>query len=129
MSAPDIELTPEGRSQAIAGVNVKLGGAVLCAIGSYALWPSSIEWWGFGVHSILLGLGAGLSVLGAVRDMATLRRVEQALAIYRALGTGPKGAHMADGDAMRAAGMQDAQAVKTSGGLFQRLRAPIGGAS
>lgn len=129
MNSPDIELTPEGRSQAIAGINIKLGSAVLCAIGSYALWPSSIEWWGFGVHSILLGLGAALSVLGAVRDMARLRRVEHALAVYRGLGTGPKGAHMADGDAMRAAGMQDAQAVKASGGFVSRLRARVGGAS
>lgn len=128
MNSPDIELTPEGRSQAIAGINIKLGGAVLCAIGSYALWPSSIEWWGFGVHSILLGMASALSVLGALRDISKLRRAEQALAIYRELGTGPKGAHMADGDAMRAAGMQDAQ-VKSRSGFFSRLRARTGSAS
>jgi hypothetical protein len=127
MNSPQIDMTPEGRSQAIAGINIKLGGAVLCAIGSYALWPDSIEWWGLGVHSILLGMASVLSVMGAFRDMKKLRRVEQTLAAYRALGTGPKGARMADRGAMRAAGMQDA-VTKKPGGLA-RLRARIGGAS
>lgn len=126
MSSPDIDLNLEGRAQAILGINIKLGGAVLCVIGSYALWPDQIEWWGLGVHSILLGMAAVLSILGAIRDMKKLRRVEQALGAYQALGT-PKGASMADADAMRAAGMQDKQTT-SSRGFAARLRARIGGA-
>ncbi len=128
MNSPEIDTSPEGRSQAIAGINIKLGGAVLCAIGSYALWPDSIEWWGFGVHSILLGMASVLSVMGAFHDMKKLRRVEQTLAAYRALGSGPKGAHMADADAMRAAGMQNPKPANTNG-LLSRLRTWFGGAS
>ena len=128
MNSPQIDMTSEGRSQAIVGINLKLGGAVLCAIGSYAFWPDSIEWWGFGVHSVVLGMASAMSAIGALRDMKKLRQVEQALAAYHALGSGPKGAQIADADAMRLAGMQDQQnGAKPS--LFMRLRTRIRGAS
>jgi hypothetical protein len=128
MNSLNIDLKPEGRSRVIAGINVKLGCTALFAVGSVALWPDSIEWWGYGVHSILLGMGAVIAPLSAIIDMVKLRRVEQTLGAYGELGTGPKGSHMADGDAMRAAGMQDAKPVSRAG-FLSRLRHRLGGAS
>lgn len=128
----DLALDPQLRGQAIAGINVKLGCSVLFALGSYALWPSSIEWWGFATHSIVLGLGAIALLIGAFRSMAKLRRVEQALATYQALGVNPKGSHMADDAALQAAGMMDAPPSHTVSGktsIGHRLRQLFGGAS
>jgi len=107
-SPSDLTLAPEVRAQTIAGINVKLGVSVLCAVGSYVFWPSSIEWWGFATHSICLGGMSVTLLIGAVKSMVRLRRIEQTLAAYEALGSGPKGARLASDDALVAAGMLDA---------------------
>jgi hypothetical protein len=38
-----------------AAINVNLLAATGCGFSAWAVWPSSVEWWGFGVVSILLG--------------------------------------------------------------------------
>lgn len=111
----NLGLNPSLRTHAIASINVKLGVSALCAVGSYVFWPSSIEWWGFAVHSICLGGMSVALLIGGVRAMANLRGIEQAIAAYEALGPEPKGAHMADAEALVAAGMMDVpQTAKAS---------------
>ncbi|MFN3226831.1 MAG: hypothetical protein ACE360_11350 [Hyphomicrobiales bacterium] len=108
LAPSDLTLAPEVRAQTVAGINVKIGVSVLCAVGSYAFWPSSLEWWGFATHSICLGGMSVTLLIGAVKSMVRLRRIEQTLAAYEALGSGPKGARLASDDALVTAGMLDA---------------------
>lgn len=91
---------------ATVAINVKL--LMACGFGyaAWSLWPTSAQWWGLGVTSILLGFGAFGLVLNAVQLMARVYARERALREYLKLGPPPKDAKMASPDQLDQAGMR-----------------------
>ena len=71
------------------------------------LWPSSLDWWGLGVLSVLLGLSALAGILAALRDMLTVYTREKEIARFHATSRAPEPSDLADQDALRNAGMID----------------------
>lgn len=96
---------PRGNIGAIVGVNMRLLMAVLSAIIAKAVWPTTPEWWGMAVVSVMFGAAAMAGVAGALGGMIGLYRRERELANYMAQGGAPKSAKLADADRLRKAGM------------------------
>ena len=79
--------------------------AILCAVIAKAAWPTSPEWWGMGVVSILFGMAALASVAAGIGGMKSLYRRDRELSGYMAQGGAPKSAKLADHERLRKAGM------------------------
>ena len=92
-------------SQSPFAVNGGMLGAVVFGWGAFALWPTTPEWWGLGVVSVMLGLGAAGCLASAIG--AVIGRYRRDLEIHRYLsqGSGPKSAGLASKDELRRAGM------------------------
>lgn len=86
----------------IVRINGHLLACVICGVGAYLIWPTSIEWWGFGFLSIVLGICAFKSLVRAFRLMRKLKR----FADYEADRAKPKSATLASAEALRKAGMK-----------------------
>lgn len=125
LSSPPL-MSADHRRSAILDINGKLLSCFLFGIGAYWIWPSSIAWWGFATHSIVLGLGSFVALIAALRAMIKLRRTERLLKAYEEQGSGPKGARLADDEALIAAGMQDRE-PQPSSGLAGSLRTLLRG--
>ena len=89
----------------IWAINSQLLGTALCAFASWVLWPSSYEWWGFGLLSIIMALGSILGLHGAIKAMSALYERDKMIADYEDLGGAPKSSRMASEDQLRDAGM------------------------
>jgi hypothetical protein len=93
------------KSGSIVAINMHLFAAVVCAVIARAAWPTSPEWWGMGVVSILFGMAALASVAAAIGGMKSLYLRERELSVYMAQGGPPKSAKLADHERLRKAGM------------------------
>lgn len=89
----------------VVGINLKLLGATLLAFAAWALWPSSPEWWAFGLLSILIGASASGVLIDALRAMAKLYARDKALVRLMATGAEPRSSKLASDDALRQAGV------------------------
>jgi glucose dehydrogenase len=99
-------MTPfERNGGAVAGINVNFLMSCLFGVGAWAVWPTSIEWWGLGVMSVMLGLAAFGNFANAIRAMVALHAKERVLAEYLAQGDAPKSAELASEEKLRQAGM------------------------
>lgn len=92
---------------AVLRINVLLLGAVLLAAIAWAIWPSSPEWWGFGLLSIILGLAAFGTLIDAVRAMVKLYERQKIVARMEATARPAEQTEFADHDALKQAGMID----------------------
>ena len=92
---------------AIVGINMHLLLAFACGFTAWAIWPQTPEWWGLGVFSVILGVGAFVGTIKAIRAMASLYAKQRVIAEYMAQGGKPKSSAMASTDKMRQAGMID----------------------
>ena len=90
---------------AILKINGHFLFAALQGGASVLLWPSSLEWWGFGLLSVLLGLSAVASVVTALRDVAKVYAREKEVARFTAMSRAPEPSDLADQDALKSAGM------------------------
>ena len=80
--------------RSVASINVNLLAATGCGYIAWAVWPSSVEWWGFGVVSILLGGGAIAAAVKALGMMMALRVRDGVIADYLAQGVRQKSARL-----------------------------------
>lgn len=90
---------------AIIGINMQLLFATGFGVAAYTSWPSDPHWWGFGVVSVLFGMGSAGCVINALREMNALYRKNKALAEYMAQGGTPKTAQLASTERLEQAGM------------------------
>ena len=97
----------KSRFSRIWNINGQLLGAATCAFVAWLLWPSSYEWWGFGVLSIIMAFGTVLGLIGAIKSMAALYDRDKMIIDYGTLGAAPKSSRMASEDQLRDAGMLD----------------------
>jgi len=90
---------------AVVAINLQLLSAFGFAVTAWAIWPTTAEWWGLGVMSVLFGLGALHGLVGALRSMAALHAKDRALHDYLARGGPPKQARFASDELLRKKGM------------------------
>jgi len=96
---------PHRNTGAIVGINMRLLTAALSAIMAKAVWPTTPEWWGLAVLSVMFALAAFGSVAAGIGGMVALYRRDRELTDYMAQGGAPKSARLADIDRLRKAGM------------------------
>lgn len=89
----------------IVTVNVQLLLASASGFSAWAMWPDDPKWWGFGVVSVICGMGAVAGLANALSAMTALYNKERALADYLAQGGSPKSAELASQKRLRDAGM------------------------
>lgn len=89
----------------IVTVNVQLLLATAFGFAAWAVWPDDPKWWGFGIASVICGMGAVAGVLNALSAMTELYNKERALAEYLAQGGSPKSAELASQKRLKEAGM------------------------
>lgn len=93
---------------AVVGINMKLLSCAVLSWAAWSLWPANwIEDWQYGLIAIVVGHGAVISVIAAVKAMARLYMRDKAIAAFEAQGARPKSAQLASSDALHAAGMLD----------------------
>lgn len=86
-------------------VNVQLLLASASGFAAWAVWPQDPKWWGFGVASVMCGMGAVAGVANAFSAMMEFYQKERALADYLAQGGSPKSAELASQKRLKDAGM------------------------
>lgn len=91
----------------IAAVNGHFLTACLLGASAYWLWPSSPEWWGFGLLAVILGIGAFSKTIEALRAMIKIYGREKELARVAATSRAPDPSDLADQSALKDAGMVD----------------------
>ncbi len=91
----------------IAAVNGHFLTAFLLGASAYWLWPSSPEWWGFGLLAVILGIGAFSKTIEALRAMVKIYGREKELARLAASSRAPDPSVLADQSALKDAGMVD----------------------
>ena len=91
----------------IVAVNFHLLMAVGCGWIAWLIWPQSPEWWGAGVISILLGMGAFTECVRALRLIADLYLKQRVIREFESQGSKPKSSRMATTSDLKQAGMLD----------------------
>lgn len=86
-------------------INGMLLMSCLCGFISWFSWPSSIEWWGFGFLSIVMGLNAGILAIKAIGEMITLYLRDKTIAALMAQGAEAKADNLAANDVLKSKGM------------------------
>jgi hypothetical protein len=86
-------------------INLKFLMACLFGWAAWYIWPTTPEWYGLGIASILLGLGAVAHVINALQLMGRVYKREKELCAYMALGGEPKSSEMASDAKLKDAGM------------------------
>jgi hypothetical protein len=94
--------TPFSSTLAING-HLFLG--AMQTITAVSIWPSSPEWWGFGLLSVLLGLSAFANLIAALRKMVKVYGREKEIARLAMSSRQPEPSDLAGFDAMKNAGM------------------------
>jgi glucose dehydrogenase len=92
---------------AVLRINTLLLGAVLLAATAWAIWPSSPEWWGFGLLSIFLGMATIAALIDAFRTMVKLHERQKIIARMEATARPAEQTEFADIEALKKAGMID----------------------
>lgn len=60
----------------IAIINAKLCYSAFLGVVSYAIWPTSMKWYGFGVLSVFVGVAGGALAFNALRQISEIREFE-----------------------------------------------------
>lgn len=81
--------------------------ACLCGVISWVSWPSSIEWWGFGFVSIVMGLNAAILTIKAIGEIVTVYSRDKTIAALMAQGVDVKADDLAGPNDLRSKGMVD----------------------
>ncbi len=89
----------------IASVNGHFLVVFLLGASAYWLWPSSPEWWGFGLFSIILGFAALGKMIAAYRAMIKIYGREKELARLAATSRAPDPSDLAYQNALKNAGI------------------------
>lgn len=89
----------------IATVNIDLLAAVGCWFASSALWPTTYEWWGLSLISIMFGAGVPLCIIDAVKCLWRYWRQKAAIDAFHEGRSAPKSARLADERRMDEMGM------------------------
>ncbi|MVA98002.1 hypothetical protein GN330_12180 [Nitratireductor sp. CAU 1489] len=90
---------------AVIGINLQLLWAAAFGFIAWVSWPGSAEWWGFGVLSVMMGLGSLGALVNALNAITGLYARDKALAELMAQGGPPKSARLAGHDDLKRAGM------------------------
>ena len=94
-------------NSSILAVNGLFFQAFLAGACAWWLWPSSPEWWGFGLISVILGVAAFGKIVAGFRAMVKIHGREKEFARLAATSRSPDPSDLADQDALRDAGMID----------------------
>jgi uncharacterized membrane protein YadS len=79
----------------------------LCGVISWVSWPSSIEWWGFGFISIVMGLNTLILIIKAIGEIIALYSRDKSIAALMAQGVEVKADDLAHSDDLKSKGMID----------------------
>jgi len=90
-----------------AKINGHLLGAALQGGIAYLAWPTSYEGWGFAVMSVLMGAGALIALVHALKLMVQLHVRDRTLKSFRAQAKPQKKAALATAEALKDAGVID----------------------
>jgi hypothetical protein len=74
---------------------------------AWLIWPTSPEWWGLGLMSIILGAASFSSAITALRSMTKIYVREKEIARFTANSRAPDPSDLADTNALRKAGLID----------------------
>lgn len=96
---------PLDRRAAITAINIKMLGVCFYGAVAWLCWPTSKEWWMFGILSILSGLAAAGCLVQVLRSLFELRRAETLLAKFKLKGGEQKASQLASKDALRRSGV------------------------
>jgi hypothetical protein len=81
--------------------------ACLCGVISWTIWPTSIEWWGFGIISIVMGLNTLILTIKAISEIIALYMRDKTIAALMAQGVDAKADDLAGHDHLKSKGMID----------------------
>lgn len=95
------------RAKAVLSINFRLLTACIAGFVAWALWPSTIEWWQFGLISIVCWCATAGALLIAFKEMLALHRKERVFTAFKAQGEAPKSAKLTSVEDLRKAGMID----------------------
>lgn len=93
------------RSGMALRINASLFQTALFGGIAWFAWPTSLEWWQFGVLSMIFGCAAFGAAIASLRLIWQAYRREKMIAEFEAIGPAPKSSRLADHDALRKAGM------------------------
>lgn len=94
-------------TSSVLAVNGHFLQAFLLGASARWLWPSSPEWWGFGLFSIILSFAAFGKTVEALRAMLKIYGREKEFARLAATSRAPDPSDLADQNALKNAGMTD----------------------
>lgn len=94
-------------NRAIWAINMRFLQSAIGAAIAWFCWPETPEAWGFGILSILMGLGAFGHFIGTIAIIRDHLRRDRTIADYARQGERPKGDHLATTNAQRSSGMVD----------------------
>ncbi len=97
----------ESSFKTVVAINFNLLAAAGCGFVAWAIWPTSIEWWGFGLIGLLLAAMAITSAGKAVRMAMELRAKNRAMAEFLAQGGGYRPAQVVGEYELEVRGMLD----------------------
>lgn len=99
-------MTPFHRSTgAIAMINLKFAYGICFGFIAWLIWPTGINYWGFGLLSIMIALSALAVTGGAIVTLIKLLAIESAIRNFSRRGRQPKSAKLAGDDDLEQAGM------------------------
>lgn len=81
--------------------------ACLCGFICWVSWPTSIEWWGFGIVSIIMGLNTIILTFKAFGEIFALYARDKSIAALMAQGSVAKADDLADPNTLKSKGMVD----------------------
>ncbi len=92
---------------ATLAINGKLCASFLFGFTAWAVWPSTAEWWQFGVMSLMCAVMAVAHLIGAIRLMIKAHIRERQIKAFLKQGRVAGSSELATHDALRQAGMTD----------------------
>jgi hypothetical protein len=96
------------RHRVIAGpINRSFFVASVCGVLAYILWPSSPDWWAFGIFSVILGMGSAALAIRGVQLLVRDYRLRRDLAFAQAVSVDHGSAQVAGRDERDTRGMHD----------------------
>jgi len=110
-------MTPENKnhpfknqSGPVIAINAKLFAAALFAALAWLMWPANRaenlhDWWQFALLSILVGAGALVTLIDAIKAIVRYRERQRVLEAYKKLTPQKQGARLVDDETLRASGM------------------------
>ena len=93
--------------RSVLAINGHLLLAFLAGGIAWLIWPTSPEWWGLGLMSMVLGAVSFISTVTAVRSMAKIYYREKEIARFTANSRAPDPSDLADTNALKKAGLID----------------------